>query len=289
MAFATVRGLRLRYEIVGEDGPWMTLITGGRRGYDEFLPLARKFAADGFRVVLHDRRNTGASEIALSAEETEEAVWADDLQDLLAELGALPAFIGGSSSGARTSLLFCLRHPGSVRGLLLMRVTGGEFAAKRLPENYYDQFIRAARDGGMAAVCATDAYRERIEANPANRAALMKIDRDHFIDVMSKLRALFVAGAHLPVMGVTEEELNSIKAPAIVIPGNDNTHSSQSGLAAHRMIPGSELHQLPVTDQDVPLIPFEEWAPYEDEIVRVFGGFMRRAFAAPPGPRAARP
>jgi pimeloyl-ACP methyl ester carboxylesterase len=279
MATATVNGLKIRYEIVGDKGPWMTLITGGRRGYDEFLPLARRFAADGFRVLLHDRRNTGASEIALTAEETEEAVWADDLQELVTQLGAAPLFVGGSSSGARTSLLFCLRHPRSVRGLLLMRVTGGAFAAKRLPENYYDQFIRAAREGGMAAVSATDAWRERIAANPASRDALMKIDPDHFIDIMSRLRALFVAGADLPVMGVTEAELNSIAAPTIVIPGNDNTHSSKSGLAAHRMIPGSELHQLPITDQDVPLIPFEDWAPYEPEIVRVFGAFMRRVGA----------
>src|SRR5690606_11377347 len=167
--------------------------------------------ADGFRVLLHDRRNTGASDIALTAEETEEAVWADDLQVLVTQLGAAPLFVGGSSSGARTSLLFCLRHPQSVRGLLLMRVTGGAFAAKRLPENYYDQFIRAAREGGMAGVSATDAWRERIAANPAGRDALMKIDPDDFIDIMSRLRALFVAGADLPVMGVTEAELGSIE------------------------------------------------------------------------------
>jgi len=276
MGIATVRGLKIRYEVLGDKGPWMSLITGGRRGCDEFLPLGRRFAADGFRVLLHDRRNTGASDISLSAEETEEAVWADDLQELVSQLGTAPLFVGGSSSGARTSLLFALRHPESVRGLLLMRVTGGEFAAQRLPENYYDQFVRAAREGGMAAVCATDAWRERIAGNPAGRETLMKMDPDHFIDIMTRLRALFVAGAHLPVMGVTEAELASIEAPTIVIPGNDNTHSSKSGLAAHRMIPGSELHRLPITDQDVPLIPFEDWAPYEDEIVRVFGDFMRR-------------
>ena len=32
-----------------------------------------------------------------------------------------------------------------------MRVTGGAFAAGRLPENYYDQFIRAAEEGGNLA------------------------------------------------------------------------------------------------------------------------------------------
>lgn len=276
MPIATVRGLKINYEIVGDDGPTVTLTTGGRRGYQEFLPLAKKLAAEGFRVFLHDRRNTGASDMLLSAEEVEEAVWADDLHELLAQHDALPAFIGGSSSGARTSILFGLRHPEATRGLLLMRVTGGKFAAERLPENYYGQFIRAAEEGGMAAVCATDAYRERIEANPANEEILLNMDPAHFIDVMSRLRDLFASGAHMPVMGVDEAELKAMKIPAIVIPGNDNTHSSESGRIAHRLIPGSELHELPIEDVDIALIPYDEWAPYEDEITRVFVDFMRR-------------
>ena len=38
-------------------------------------------------------------------------------------------------------------YPQAVRGLLLLRVTGGPFAAGRLPEQYYGQFIRAAKAG----------------------------------------------------------------------------------------------------------------------------------------------
>jgi pimeloyl-ACP methyl ester carboxylesterase len=279
MATATVRGVTINYEVFGEAGPWVALITGGRRGYGEFKSLAGKLSAEGFRVLLHDRRNTGASSIAMSADEVEEAVWADDLHELLGQLDALPAFVGGSSSGARTSILFGIRHPEAVAGLLLLRVTGGPFAANRLPELYYDQFIRAAKEGGMAAVCATDAYQERIKANAASGDTLMAMDPDEFIDIMSRLRELFVAGANLPVMGATPEELAQIKAPSIVIPGNDNTHASTSGLAAHELIPGSELHQLPIEDQDVPLIPFDEWEPYLAEIVQVFAGFMRRHLA----------
>lgn len=277
MPIAEIRGVRLEYQVLGERGPWVALTTGGRRGHQEFVPLARKIAAAGHRVLLHDRRNTGASDVLIEGDEVEEAIWADDLRELLSRLDALPAFVGGSSSGARTSILLALRHPQAVRGLLLFRVTGGPFAAQRLPENYYGQFIRAAREGGMAAVCATQQYRERIAANPANRARLMAMDPDRYVEVMTRWRDLFLEGAHLPVMGVSEAELRSIRAPTIVIPGNDKTHSSESGRAAARMIPGSVLHELPIRDQDVPLIPFEEWAPYEDEIARVFTGFMRKA------------
>lgn len=275
MPVAKVRGVNIRYEIVGDQGPFVTLTTGGRRGHEEFLPLARKIAAGGFRVLLHDRRNTGASDIVIDGDDGEEVIWADDLHALLAQLGALPAFIGGSSSGARMSILFYLRHPQAVRALLLLRVTGGGFAAQRLPENYYGQFIRAAREGGMAAVCATEQYRERLAANPANRERLMRMDAARYIAVMSRWQERFVRDAHSPVMGVREAELQSIKVPAIIIPGNDKTHSSASARSAHRLIPGSALHALPIEDQDVDLIAFPEWAPYEAEIARVLIEFMK--------------
>lgn len=276
MPIASIRGVNINYQIIGDSGPWMALITGGRRAHNEFIPLAQKIAAHGFRVVLHDRRNTGASDVVIDGDESEEAIWTDDLHVLLGQLGALPCFVGGSSSGARTSILFYLRHREAVRGLCLMRVTGGAFAAKRLPDMYYGNFIKAAQEGGMAAVCATEQYRERIAANPANKDRLLKMDPARYIKVMSHWRDLFVAGAHLPVMGVTEAELNSIKVAAIVIPGNDNTHASASGLTAHRMIPGSQLHQLPITDQDVALIPIEEWSYLEPEIAQAFATFMQK-------------
>jgi pimeloyl-ACP methyl ester carboxylesterase len=277
MPTARIRGLDIHYQVIGERGPWVTLTTGGRRGHQEFVPLAKKLAAAGHRVLLHDRRNTGASDILIEGDETEEAIWADDLHQLLGQLGALPAFIGGSSSGARTSILFVLRHPQAARGLLMLRVTGGAFAAGRLPEMYYDQFLRAAKAGGMAAVCDTEQYRERIAANPGNRERLMRMDAKRYIEVMTRWRDNFVAGALLPVMGVTEAELKSIEVPTLVIPGNDKTHSSGSGRTAARMIPGAQLHQLPIADQDIALIPFGEWSPYEDEIARTFADFMKRA------------
>jgi pimeloyl-ACP methyl ester carboxylesterase len=276
MPVENIRGVNVNYQIVGERGPWVALITGGRRAYNEFIPLAQKLAAGGYRVLLHDRRNTGASEILLDRDEVEEITWADDLDILLKRLGASPAFVSGSSAGARTSILFTLRHPEAVRGLMLLRVTGGKFAAERLPENYYKQFIRAAEAGGMAAVCATPEYQERIKANAKNEATLMAMDPKDYIAKMKRWCELFEAGANYPVMGVTPEQMASIKVPAVIIPGNDLTHASAAGVIAHQQLKGSELHKLPVEDQDVPLIPYPDWAPYEAEIVATFLDFMRR-------------
>jgi pimeloyl-ACP methyl ester carboxylesterase len=274
MPYQNIRGVNINYEIFGDRGPWVALVTGGRRGYAEFLGFARKIADKGFRVLLHDRRNTGASDVLIEGEEGEEELWADDLVLLLQHLNALPAFVGGTSSGARLSMLVYLRHPEAVKGLLLMRVTGGAFAAGRLPGMYYGQFIEAAEKGGMAAVCATEQYQERIKANPANRERLMAMDPGKYIAVMRHWLDIFQKGPRAPVLGMTEEALRSIKAPTIVIPGNDNTHASGNGIEAARLIPGSVLHRLPIEDLDVPLLPFTEWAPYEAELATVLTDFM---------------
>jgi hypothetical protein len=132
----------------------------------------------------------------------------------------------------------------------------------------------------MDAICAMDMWQERIAANPANKEYLARLPARQFIDVLKRWNEIFMAGGQHPVMGVTPDELRSIKTPTIVVPGNDNTHSSASGLTAHRLIAGSTPHRLPIEDQNLPLIPWPEWSPYEPEIAQVFAEFMKRTIAS---------
>src|ERR1700752_1376552 len=145
MPIAKIRGVDINYKILGDRGPWVALSPGGRRDISGIELLAGKVANLGYRVVVFDRRNCGASEVVIDGTESEYEIWADDIHELLKQLGALPAVVGGSSSGCRTALLFALRHPDAVRLLLLWRVTGGRFAAERLAEEYYGQYITTAK------------------------------------------------------------------------------------------------------------------------------------------------
>jgi len=282
MPYAKVRGVNIFYQVIGDRGPWAALITGGRRGHDEFIPLAEKLAKGGYRVVLHDRRNTGRSDVLIEGDVAEEIMWLDDLHELLKQLNAVPTIIGGSSAGARTAMRYYTRFPQDTRALLLMRVTGGAFAAGRLPENYYGAFIKAAQQGGMAAVCATEQYQERIAANPGTRDRLMAMDPKQYIKVMSNWMDQFIASTKTEVFGMTDADLAAIKVPTVVIPGNDQTHASANGKIAAARIPGAQLHLLPIEDQEVPLINYTEWAPLEDEIAQTFLATMRKADAQRP-------
>ena len=128
----------------------------------------------------------------------------------------------------------------------------------------------------MEAVCATEQFQERFKENPANLEKMMAMDVDDFVELMSNWMSLFEEVAHFQAMGVTECQLRAINAPTIIIPGNDLTHSSTSAKVAHQLINGSELHQLPVTDQDEPVIPFTKWGHLEREIAETFTEFMDR-------------
>ncbi len=278
MPRANVRGVSLNYEVLGDGGPWVALSPGGRRDLGGVRSLAEKVAAAGYRVLLHDRRNCGASDVSIAGDESEYEIWADDLYELLGQLDARPVFAGGSSSGCRLSLLLALRHPDAVRGLLLWRVTGGRFAAERLAQNYYGDFIAVAEQGGMAAVCETEFFRERIASNPANRERLLGMDPQQFIGVMSRWREYFLQSADLPVIGATAEALRSIQVPACVVPGHDWTHPRHVGETASRLLPNAELHVLMTEDREVDLA-VEEWDDKEDELAAIFVGFLNRVSA----------
>ena len=276
MPIAKVRGVEMNYKILGNAGPWVALSPGGRRDMSGIELLASEVANQGHRVVIFDRRNTGASEVVIDGNDSEYEIWADDVHELLNQLGALPAVVGGSSSGCRTALLFALRHPESVRALLLWRITGGRFACERLAEEYYGQFITAAKAGGMAAVCDMEHWKERIKARPQNRDALMKMDPARFIIVMSRWREYFLGGADLPVIGATEADLRSIKVPACIVPGNDLTHGRQTGETLGRLLQTSEVHVLFPKHYNEPLSPREEWDDKAGEMAALFADFLKR-------------
>jgi pimeloyl-ACP methyl ester carboxylesterase len=276
MPVAAVRAVDINYEMLGERGPWVALQPGGRRGLAGVKSLGQKIAEAGCRVLVYDRRNCGASAVSFGGGSSENEIWAEDLRALLARLDALPAYIGGSSSGCRLALLMALRHPADVRGLLLWRVTGGPYAAQRLVENYYTQFIEAAQQGGMGSVCQTEHFAELINSNPANRSRLLAIEPQHFVAVMEEWRRAFNEGAHHPVIGLSPAELRSLAMPACIIPGNDPVHLREAGQIAHRLMPNSEYHQVLTEDRPDLDTAMKDWEAKEGLLAAIFIDFLRR-------------
>jgi pimeloyl-ACP methyl ester carboxylesterase len=281
MPEAVVREVHINYVVVGDSGPWIALTPGSRRPYRELVNMSKAIAAEGYRVLLHDRRNCGASDVAFDGTGSEHEIWADDLYELAKQLHALPIYVGGSSAGARLAILFAIRHAAALRGLLLWRVTGGQEAVDRLAENYYGQFITIARAGGMKAVAESEHFAECIAARPANRERILSTDVDDFIKVMAQWREAFLTAAKLPMVGATEADLNAIKAPACLIAGNDVIHTPATARKAAKLIPNSELHDDVVEkladDKLRKDWDRQEWRDAEPRVAKIFTAFLKRA------------
>jgi pimeloyl-ACP methyl ester carboxylesterase len=279
MPDALIRGVTLHYLTFGESGPWISLTPGSRRGHEELVPMARALAERGHRVLLHDRRNCGASEVSVEPLGSENEIWADDLRELARQVGAERLWVGGSSSGARLAILFALRHPDALEGLLLWRVTGGQHAAEKLAKRYYADFAEAAAEGGMAQVAETEHFKECIAARPANREALLRMDRQRFIDVMRSWYDSFIRDANMPAIGATEEQLRGIAVPTCIIAGNDVVHTPMTARRVASLIPRAELHDdvVPKRPDDALLQEWDraEWRAAEPSMVAIFTALIR--------------
>jgi pimeloyl-ACP methyl ester carboxylesterase len=278
MPFAEVNLVRLHYQVLGNSGPWVALVSGARRSMEEVRGLATLVAEAGFQVLLHDRRNTGQSSLSIEGEGSEFEIWADDLCALAKQLDLPPFVVGGSSSGCRLATILALRHRAAVQALLMMRVTGGAFAVKRLSNIYYTQYIEAAQRGGMAEVCETDHFRDLIAIDPARRTQIMQWDTQKFLAVMNRWRDSLESGIDDPMLGASEQALRTIDFPVCVLPGNDKTHSIAAGKLVHSLIPGAELRELRQDQLDADLISMEEWSP-NAKLAPVVIQFLQRVSA----------
>ena len=280
MPQALVRGVVLNYEVFGTSGPFIALTPGSRRSYAELVDLSQQFAKKGYRVLLHDRRNCGASDVVFDGSSSEYEVWADDLVELARQLDALPLYVGGSSAGARLAMLFALRHTKSTRGLLLWRVTGGQHAANELAENYYGAFIKLAQNGGMEAVAASEHFADCIKARPSNRERLLSLPVEPFIKVMEMWREHFIRAANMPMIGATEEQLRALNIPVCVIAGNDMIHTPVTSRKLASLVPNCELHDDVVRKfDDANLLKDwdrKEWKDVEPHMLDIFSNFLKK-------------
>jgi pimeloyl-ACP methyl ester carboxylesterase len=236
--FVTRDGCTLHYQIFGK-GPGIVLTPGGRESGRVLMPLVEQLASE-CRVLIWDRRNSGASDLYFETERSEYEIWADDLAELLESIGYAPAIVAGGSAGVRVSLNALLRHPGIGRALILWSVTGGPFAAHFLGHIYHEIYIEAAEEGGMQAVAETPFFGARIEENPENRERLLAMDPAVFIATMRRWNQAFHARPNDPVAGVSGD-FGSITVPTLVFDGNDDIHPPMGAETLARVVRNAQL------------------------------------------------
>ena len=259
MPIAKIRGIHLNYEILGDEGPWIALSPGGRRGVEGIKTIAQNLSAKGYRILIFDRRNCGASDIGITGGSSETEEWADDLYQLTSQLGIQPCIVGGGSSGCRTAVVYAIRHAKAVSGLLIWRITGGAYAALSLGVEYYSEYIKEAGLGGMAAICKTEFFSERIRENPRNLEILMQMDPTFFVEIMVRWMCAFVSDANETMIGASADQLGNIKVPVLMFCGNDRHHAPEACIGMSKILADRELVDLGMPLFDADAAPPELW------------------------------
>ena len=248
MPYANVDGVNLYYEDHGS-GPAVMLTPGGRGDVESLRPIAALLSAN-CRVILHDRRNCGRSDVLIAGDLSEQHIWGEEMAALLTQLGAAPAYAMGGSAGSRTSLTLAVRHPEAVKGLFVWEVSGGPRSGELTAPGYYGQYIEAAEKGGMSAVAETEFFALRIKANPSNADRLLSMDVAEFCSVMRRWQAAY--SRPNPVGDLTEEQLKTIKCPLVIFEGNtpDDVHHKSAAENLHRLVSHSEMRPSAWTHEE---------------------------------------
>jgi pimeloyl-ACP methyl ester carboxylesterase len=253
MATVTVDGIQLAYEVVGDAGDLWVLTPGGRfpKETPGLRELAEAIAADGHRVVIWDRPNTGASHVCFDGV-TESDMQADALAGLLRALDLGPATIFGGSGGARVSLLCAAHHPDVAARLAMVWVSGGVYGLISLGMVYCGEPIRAAWRGGMEAVVALPEWAEVLDRNPDNRDRFLQQDRDAFIATMERWMLAYCPSPDSTVPGISDERLRALAVPTLIFRSgaSDPHHTRETSERLHALIPGSQLAEPPWGDEE---------------------------------------
>ncbi|WP_046315785.1 alpha/beta hydrolase [Mycobacterium sp. UM_Kg1] len=248
MAAVEVNGGNVVYEILGSTGDLIVLTPGGRfsKEIPGLRPLAEALVDGGYRVLLWDRPNCGASDVQFYGQ-SESHMRAETLHGLLTALGTGPVILAGGSGGARDSILTTMLYPELVTKLALWNIVGGIYGTFVLGSYYVVPSILAVRGGGPKALLDIREWQERGAENPDNEARLLGLDGDAFLKVMLRWLNAFVSKPGQTIPGVDDEMFDRITVPTLIIRGGENDwdHPKRTSLEVNCLIRGSELIDPP--------------------------------------------
>ncbi len=253
MAFATVNGLRIAYDVIGDGDRAWSLTPGGRftRETPGLRELAVALAEDNGRVLIWDRPNCGESDVCFDGE-SESEMQADTLAALIEHLDMAPCVIAGGSAGARISLLAAANHPATASGLAIWWISGGVMGLLSLVGVYCIPQIRTAWVEGMEAVADLPEWVEHAARNPNTRQKILAQDRAGYIAAMERWAMAYCPqpGQHVP--GLPDDLARSISVPAVVFRSGESdahhTRATSEGVA--ELLPNARLVEPPWGDRE---------------------------------------
>jgi pimeloyl-ACP methyl ester carboxylesterase len=265
MPNAMVDGLDTYYETHGSGSPILMCAPGGFdasidkwrvasawTGIDAVTALAAEHT-----VILYDRRECGQS-----GGRVERLSWASYTRQgkaLLDHLRISSAWIMGGCMGCSVALAFGVHYPETARGLILHWPVGGY----RWKINVGERFARHynfAKENGLKGVVGRARGGKTFWMDPEGGpwAALIARDgafaeRFAVADFEKYLGMIVTSGRSLfdrdTAPGAEPEEVLGIKAPALIIPGDDPSHATSGAHYLRELLPKADFWNVMPPEQ----------------------------------------
>jgi len=218
--YSAVNGLNMYYEIYGEGTPLVLIHGGGstiQTTYGNIIPLLAKHRQIiAMELQAHGRTGDRAADLSFEQD-------ADDVVALLHNLHIAKADFFGYSNGGHTLIEIALRHPGVINKMI---IASSFYKRSAAPPQFWEGFDYATIDVMPEAL--KDGF---LKVNNDRQALQNMFEKD-----VQKMKTF---------TGWSEEQIMSIKAPALVINGNNDVGSIEHAVEMYRTIPCSQLVIVP--------------------------------------------
>lgn len=208
------------YEIYGEGKPLVLIHGGGstiKTTYGNIIPLLSKqrqiIAMD---LQAHGRSGDRTTNLSLEQD-------ADDVVMLLNNLKISKADFLGYSNGGHTLIEIALRHPSLINKII---IASSFYKREATVPEFWEGFEHATID--VMPQSLKDGF---LKVNSNEKALLNMFRKD-----VQKMKTF---------KGWTEEQMKSIKAPALIVNGNNDVGSIEHAVEMHRVMKDSQLLILP--------------------------------------------
>lgn len=229
--FLKLHSVSIYYELVGESGPFVTLVNGHTRSSTDFRMFSRFLVDRKYRVLIFDNRGAGRTE---SEGQIKMHDFVSDVVSLWEHLGIERSHVLGISMGAMIAMNLALQYGQKIASLCLISTTPSEkWMLPRGGEWKDDEEVVRHKLGRFF----SEGYLER---NPLVFDAMVKqilnaIRKDRYVEKGRDQKNAFNG---IDLTG----ELHNIMPPSLIIHGTeDRAVSVEAARELHRLIPDSRL------------------------------------------------
>lgn len=266
MSSAEVDGIRTRYEVAGSGPPLLMFSPGG---FDSSLDAWRtvgiyrrlnllEHLSSRYTCITFDRRESGQSGGRL-----QRIAWDDYVAQglgLLDHLGIRRAHLMGGCVGCSTVAATAVAAPDRVAGMVLFSPAGG--AGYRLKQHSrFGRHLAYVAENGLSQVVALAQSHDKgftedprvgpwvtaIRTDGAFARAYAEADPDRYHVMVSGMARLLFDRDTVP--GPEPEDLLGLQVPALIVPGQDQSHALSAARYLQECLPLVQYWDVPVTEQ----------------------------------------